>query len=236
MAKKVTKKKAAATKRSISKNKKEIMGILNPKRRIGVAFLTFIATSLLCVSLYAGLATVQIANNSHNNVLGMTQSQKLSAIVAKAKSYSLSDKLATTCKTRSCAASKYQTAGDNNGYSSDSWSDCSMFVSRVMRDSGIDTNYENSGATTQLKYAQDETSLYTVTEITGKSKSWLSKNIKAGDIITISGKHTYISAAAGGASTYQASTGNQVPNKRGSVYEVNKSFSTSDKIYRIRIK
>lgn len=63
-------------KRKVTPKKSTIISILNPKRRIGVAFLTFIATSLLCISLFSGYATISMSNENIENVLGLTTQQK----------------------------------------------------------------------------------------------------------------------------------------------------------------
>lgn len=228
--KKTTKKPVVAKKR-ISKNKKEVMSILNPKRRIGVAFLTFIATCLLCISLYSGYSTISIANTDKNKVLGMTTVQRRAAINTYARSFAWDYKVSDGTTSISQAKPAYQNAKPSSA------TDCSVFVYEVMVHSGADINFPPSGATQQLNYAKSAvypasagttlagTKVYTV--LTGISSDYKASYVNGvyqknkvsltpGDLMFIPGLHAFIytGQVASGSKYYgvEASNNTRVPN------------------------
>lgn len=212
------------------------MGILNPKRRIGVAFLTFIATCLLCISLYSGYATISIANENSNRVLGLTVSQKISAIKTYAAKYSVS-KISGSCSGKSCATKAYQTAGDSSHHNIGNYSNCNSFVHVVMVDSKADTSFPSDSVPTQKEYLDDNTGSgkkYSRTDITNTSSSKMSSVVKSGDIIVVGTSHIYF-AGDSAKSSWQASQGSQVPNVRGSVWGTNDAIADGDTVYRYRV-
>lgn len=233
--------KTTKTHKKVTPKKTQIMGILNPKRRSGVAFMTFVVTTLLCIGIYGGVETIKIANVSNNNVLGLTTAQKKAAIISKAKSFAKAEKLANNTTYSLTPKQEYVNASPSD------YTDCSVFVYEVMSHAHADdkadgktSNFPKSGANAQRLYVRDakysstdgvSSSLYgskKYIELSGIYKSGSTFYAKykdgrtaktalaAGDLMFIPNQHAMIFTGILTASTtsYQgidASSGQRVP-------------------------
>ena len=110
--------------------------------------------------------------------------------------------------TKSDAATAYQTAMPlyNNSKGDDEWTDCGVFVSTVLRDSGADTNYPLIGTSIQQNYIENHPEIYQIINVENTS------SLQPGDIF-VNSQHTfiYVGSQSGGYNTMAGSLHDWVP-------------------------
>lgn len=96
----------------------------------------------------------------------------------------------------------------NGSTAATSWSDCGVFISTVMRASGVDPNYPIQGTTVMLPYLRNHPEKYTIITEDATSASQL----QPGDII-INDHHTmlFVGQQPGGYDTVDSSFNDRVP-------------------------
>lgn len=119
---------------------------------------------------------------------------------------------------KSDATGAYQAAMPlyNGSTGNNEWTDCGVFVSTVLRDSGADTNYPLRGTSIQYTYIENHPDLYQIINASSTA------TLQPGDIF-VNSQHTfiYVGPQTGGYNTMAGNWNEWVPQANGAFFSLN---------------